>query len=245
MNLRDVLCYLYSDNHRWGASVTINDTASTSFSHHIIIPVGDKFEMPLFAFRPFIEYVASNNSPDVTHINAFLEYAKYDAYHTTTEPILKDVLISNFTEHKLCRMPLKQGSQIINYYGTKGFILNSRMKPMMLASWQMEKIIDERGRYVYKFIRPILRISPEVFTDDVKDPMEKLIINKVAPTALAADIFSPRSDRDYVQYNNDAYHLKIEVDAFPFEMQTSDPPSISTTDEYLRNLILSHISSTA
>lgn len=129
------------------------------------------------------------------------------------------------------------------YYCTFGTIFNTDFIPVVMLSWQIEMIPQEESQnvpYKYKFIRPILRISPEVFRKS--NPVEKYVINQILPKTL--DIFtqSPRYGYIYGIFERSAVcTIQVIIDKIPFVVRRANIPSISTTNRELLDIALEHI----
>lgn len=129
------------------------------------------------------------------------------------------------------------------YYCTFGTIFNTDFIPVVMLSWQIETIPQEKSQnvpYKYKFIRPILRISPEMFRKS--NQVEKYVINQILPKTL--DIFtqSPRYGYIYGTFERSAVcTIQVIIDKIPFVVRRANTPSISTTNKELLDIALEHI----
>lgn len=132
------------------------------------------------------------------------------------------------------------------YYGTNGAIFDENLQPVMMLSWQIEKISPEKGgeRMQYKFLRPLLRVDPAVFIRK-GNALERYVAGKMISTALSVPLLSHPYigvNRYCAGYHDDRRFLpKVEIDKSPFLFRQPDIPSISTTNESLLNVVLDNI----
>ena len=115
-----------------------------------------------------------------------------------------------------------------------------------MLSWELKKIYrdDEQDPFRYKFIRPILRVAPEVFINK-SNTVERFIINQIIPTALSVIyLSSPIFHRSMLYESNSSNcdtKVKVLIEKIPFIIKETDVPSISTTNEELLGTALNYI----
>lgn len=132
------------------------------------------------------------------------------------------------------------------YYGTYGAIFDENFKPIVMLSWELKKIYrdDDQDPFRYKFIRPILRVAPEVFINK-SNTVERFIINQIIPTALSVIyLSSPIFHRSMLYESNSSNcdtKVKVLIEKIPFIIKETDVPSISTTNEELLGTALNYI----
>lgn len=227
----------YSDGHR-----TLSFTDKSSY---MIIPItNDSIEIPtmvMYSLTAIESKIKKNESPDAIVVN-LKNTGGYTTYKSL-EAGVKD-MFSSLYKNSYLRKLTTVGDPEKTYYGTYGAIFDENFKPIVMLSWEIRKVYrdDELRPYKYKFIRPILRITPEVFINK-NNAVERYIINKIIPTALSLNyINSPNfyGDRIYESNNGDG-KVKIIVEECPFVIKETDVPSISTTNEKLLNVALNYV----
>lgn len=115
-----------------------------------------------------------------------------------------------------------------------------------MLSWELKKIYrdDEQDPFRYKFIRPILRVAPEVFINK-SNTVERFIINQIIPTALSITYLSSPEFYNCKIYDSNSYNcntkVKVLIEKIPFIIKEADVPSISTTNEELLGTALNYI----
>lgn len=132
------------------------------------------------------------------------------------------------------------------YYATFGAIFNKDYIPVMLMTWEMvkEPVQDLPHPFMYKLVRPVLRIAPEVFKKS--NAVEKYIVNKILPEALAIgymDYPNYENGPSFIHHNYDdvSPNLKAVIEECPFSIRGTDTPSISTTNKDLLSIALNNL----
>ena len=229
----------YSDEHR-----TLNFTDKSSY---MVIPItNDCIEIPtmvMYSLTAIENKIKKNESPDAIVVN-LKNTGGFTIYKSLAAGI-KD-MFSSLYKNSYLRKLTTVGDPEKTYYGTYGAIFDENFKPIVMLSWEVRKIYrdDELRPYKYKFIRPILRVAPEVFINK-SNTVERFIINQIIPTALSINYLSSPSCHRSVIYesNSTNYNTKVKVliEKIPFIIKETDVPSISTTNEELLDTALNYI----
>lgn len=230
------------------AAGTYNISRSTSFtdkSSYMLIPVtGDNIEIPtmaMFSLPTLENKILQKESIDALAVN-LNNNGGYSTFKSVSASIRDafTVLYKNARLRKLVTV----GDPEKTYYGTYGAIFDENFKPIVMLSWKLEKIYrdDELRSFRYKFIRPVLRVAPEVFINK-SNTVERFIINQIIPTALSINyLSSPIFHRSMVyESNSDNCKAQVLIEKIPFIIKETDVPSISTTNEELLGTALNYI----
>lgn len=135
------------------------------------------------------------------------------------------------------------------YYCACGTIFDKNFQPVIMVSWVVERVSTEGTEekvwaFKFRFLKPILRVSPEVFINK-SNSIERYIINHIVPKTLAIGVRSPAynswSNAFVGTLNSRSYIPQVIIDKIPFEVKKVSTPSISTTNKELLNVALSNI----
>lgn len=213
-----------------------NNLRENSNTKYFIIPIKDSFNIPVFALSAL--------KGDTDSIVAQLQDLQVRTTYKSLDTGIRDTISFNFKYNKLAKLPTKVGEP--TYYGTYGAIFDKDFTPIAMIMWEMEKkySTSEESSYPfkYKFVKPILRVSPIVFINR-SNTVERYIINKIIPAALEKDIVYAPNNRDsrFISTYN-GLHLKVEISYFSdFTLRKVNVPSISTTNENLLEVALDNI----
>ncbi len=245
-DLKTAISYCFeciaADNYSINRSVSFTDKSS-----YMLIPVtGDNIEIPTMTMYslPMVENKFLQNEPIDTLVVNLNNNGGYSAYKSVSASIRDafTVLYRNPRLRKLTTIvdPEKR------YYGTYGAIFDENFKPVVMLSWELKKIYreDELHPFKYKFIRPVLRVAPEVFINK-SNSVERFIINKIIPTALSITyLSSPIFHRSMIYESNSSNSntkVKVLIEKIPFVIKETDVPSVSTTNEELLGTALNYI----
>ena len=218
----------------------------TSKSSYMLIPVtGDNIEIPTMAMYSLYKVAdkITNKKPiDTIVIN--LENTGGFTTYKSVDACFRDAFRVSYQNARLRKL-ITVGNPEKTYYGTYGAIFDENFKPVVMLSWELKKIYRDNGQdsFKYKFIRPILRVAPEVFINK-SNTVERFIINKLIPTTLSLTrIYSPIYRSKIYETNNGDCNLKAKVliEDCPFVIKETDVPSISTTNEELLGNALNYI----
>lgn len=218
----------------------------TSKSSYMLIPVtGDNIEIPTMAMYSLYKVAdkITNKKPiDTIVIN--LENTGGFTTYKSVDACFRDAFRVSYQNARLRKL-ITVGNPEKTYYGTYGAIFDENFKPVVMLSWELKKIYRDNGQdsFKYKFIRPILRVAPEVFINK-SNTVERFIINKLIPTTLSLTrIYSPIYRSKIYETNNGDCNLKAKVliEDCPFVIKETDVPSISTTNEELLGTALNYI----
>ena len=208
-----------------------NEDAVRNFLYMNVPVYKESFEIPVF----LLEKLSIRNFP-VASIDSFTVHLNNIGAESTYKSLplkVRDVLQTKFENMRLTKISL--GTQGDNYYGTCGAIFNKDFLPIMIMSWRIEKFQQDNvdRAFIYKFVQPILRISPSV---------KRNIINQIIPNALDCECCNPTLYNNPLFDNNYRYfNVKVDIDNFPFSFSKVCAPSVSTTNEELLSVALDHI----
>lgn len=244
-DLETAISYCFEDSDPSNYSLN-RGISFTSKSSYMLIPVtGDNIEIPTMAMYslPTLENKILQKEPIdalVVNLNNNGGYSSFKSVSASIRDAFT-VLYKNAHLRKLVTV----GDPEKTYYGTYGAIFDENFKPVAMLSWELKKIYRDNGQdsFKYKFIRPILRVAPEVFINK-SNTVERFIINKLIPTTLSlTHIYSPIYRRKIYDTNNGDCNLKAKVlvEDCPFVIKETDVPSISTTNEELLGTVLNYI----
>ena len=243
-DLKTAISYCFecvvSDTYSISRSKSFTDKSS-----YMLIPVtGDSIEIPTMAMYSLLTLenkILQKEPIDalVVNLNNNGGYSSFKSVSASIRDAFT-VLYKNAHLKKLVTV----GDPEKTYYGTYGAIFDENFKPIVMLSWELEKIYrdDEQVPFRYKFIRPILRVAPEVFINK-SNTVERFIINQIIPTALSITyLSSPIFHRSMIyESNNDNCKVKVLIEKIPFIIKETDVPSISTTNEELLDTALNYI----
>ena len=216
----------------------------TNKSSYMIIPVfGKSFELPTFAINSFqtmcnedlyvTEEILANNA-----ICVHLETKGRRSSYASLDSQIRDTFHRSFQNEKLIQLRAKNGTV---YYLTSGAIFDDTFHPIAMLSWMIEKVKDTEG---YRFVRPILRIDPDVYTSK-EDDVQRYIINKIITETLKCGYESNPYIRNSIlfngEYNRSDFIIQIVLEKFPFTVVQPDKPSVSTTNKELLTVALNNI----
>lgn len=206
------------------------------------IPIySDKeFELPIFAVDIFVEKLPTINvrNSECCIKAIFTPYKNNNLYDTVDSNIR--LVIDNVPRNKLIRFT--DNSTV--YYGTRGLILDSQLKPMVTLSWVMRPmIVDDKLKFSFEY--PLMRISPQCFINQ-GNAVERYISKKLPATALSECYYIPFRDNwiyNTLDSNGNIRRpkCKVIIEDNPLKMSLVDTPSILTTSAGLRELVLNHI----
>nr|DAE12440.1 MAG TPA: hypothetical protein [CrAss-like virus sp. ctjK323] len=243
-DLRTALSYCFecvaANTYSISRSISFTDKSS-----YMLIPVtGDNIEIPTMAMfsLPTLENKILQKEPiDALAVN-LNNNGGYSPFKSVSASIRDafTVLYKNAHLRKLVTV----GDPEKTYYGTYGAIFDENFKPIVMLSWELKKIYrdNEQDPFRYKFIRPILRVAPEVFINK-SNTVERFIINQIIPTALSITyLSSPIFHRSMIYESNSGNcKVKVLIEKIPFIIKETDVPSISTTNEELLDTALNYI----
>lgn len=245
-DLKTAISYCFecvaSDSYSINRRVNFTDKSS-----YMLIPVtGDNIEIPTMAMYslPTLENKILQKEPIdalVVNLNNNGGYSSFKSVSASIRDAFT-VLYKNAHLRKLVTV----GDPEKTYYGTYGAIFDENFKPIVMLSWELKKIYrdDEQDPFRYKFIRPILRVAPEVFINK-SNTVERFIINRIIPTALSITyLSSPSCYRSEIYESNSTNcntKVKVLIEKIPFIIKETDVPSISTTNEELLGTALNYI----
>lgn len=244
-DLKNAIFYCFEDSNQSNYSPN-RGISFTSKSSYMLIPVtGDNIEIPtmaMYSLYKVADKIINKKPIDTIVIN--LENTGGFTTYKSVDACFRDAFRTQYQYARLRRL-ITVGNPEKTYYGTYGAIFDENFKPVVMLSWELKKIYRDNGQdpFKYKFIRPILRIAPEVFINK-SNTVERFIINKLIPTTLSLTrIYSPIFRSMIYETNNGDCNLKAKVliEDCPFVIKETDVPSISTTNEKLLGTVLNYI----
>lgn len=242
-DLQSILENAYEDSmkSRWYSG---NIEGLNSKSVFMTVPIEDRFEMPVFALSAFSlnERIGGKTPPDSIVIN--LNYKGSRTTYKSLDANMRNTLNTGYLNARLIKMPGIGDSGRV-YLTTQGAVFDDNYNPVMLLTWEMERVyVEETSEYKYKFIRPVLRVKPDVIINKC-NAMERYIVNKIIPTALSLNyITTPaihNTDIIITYYSSRSFKVKVIIDKMPFEVRETDAPSVSTTNEELLKVALDNL----
>lgn len=234
-------CFENSDSSNYSPNRGISFTNKSSY---MLIPVtGDNVEIPTMAMYSLYQVAEkiTNKKPIDTIVINLENTGGYTTYKSV-ETCFRDAFRTSYQNTRLRKL-ITVGNPEKTYYGTYGAIFDETFKPIVMLSWELKKIYRDDGQFRYKFIRPILRVTPEVFINK-SNTVERFIINKLIPTTLSlTHIYSPIYRSIIYETNSGDCNLKAKVliEDCPFVIKETDVPSVSTTNEKLLDTVLNYI----
>lgn len=212
-------------------------------SLYMIIPTTeDTLEIPTFTLGIFEKNYSLRYGSDALVVT--LKHIGKSSNYKTLDTSLKDSLTGTYTNDFLVKLPDAKDSTR-KYYVTNGAIFDEDFKPIMMLTWEVKKALTDKETACYDFLRPILRVRPEVFINK-SNSIERYVINKIVPTALSLNYISAPFAHGYDLFKVNGitsrrFKAKVIIDKIPFEIKATDVPSISTTNEELLNIALNNI----
>lgn len=245
-DLKTALSYCFkcaaADTYSISRSISFTDKSS-----YMLIPVtGDNIEIPTMAMYslPTLENkILQKELIDALIVNLD-NNGGYSSFKSVSASI-RDAFTVLYKDAHLRKL-VTVGDPEKTYYGTYGAIFDENFKPIVMLSWELKKVYkaDEQNSFRYKFIRPILRVAPEVFINK-SNTVERFIINQIIPTALSITyLSSPSCYRSEIYESNSTNcntRVKVLIEKIPFIIKETDVPSISTTNEELLGTALNYI----
>lgn len=162
--------------------------------------------------------------------------------YKSMEAVVRDAFIARYNTHHLIKIPeAKDTTQ--KYYITQGAIFDEDFNPMAMVTWEIQKVYSDNAAFRLRFIRPILRVRPEIIINR-SNSIERFIVNKLMTNALSLyriDIPSINGNNLFEDQYGQQFKAKVIIDKIPFPVKKVDVPSISTTNEELLNVALDNI----
>ena len=205
------------------------------------IPIVNKtFEVPMFVLYKFAEAVEKHFDDGKEAIVVTIGSRNYTSKYTSLERIMQDMLLEPYSS-KLVKVPVKTGDTFENFYCTHGAVFNTNFTPMFLCSWLIERVHFSAYDMRYKLLKPVIWMSPNVYTNKA-NKMTKFLADKVVTRTFQRVPAFPRNLGTRFMVGCTRYSSpKIVIDECPFTLHDAETPSISTTNEQLLGLALDHI----
>lgn len=234
-------CFQCLDANLWGPISTLRYTDKSSY---MVIPISsENIEIPLMALdlSTIESQIRAKGDIDAIVVN-LNNIGGYTSYKSVSAAI-RDVFSTTYHNVRL-RKIISIRDPEKTYYGTYGAIFDENFKPVVMLSWEMKRIHqdDENNPIKFKFIRPILRVAPEVLINK-SNVIERFIINQIIPTSLTLTyISSPSIFRTTIYEENDRDEkVKVIIEDIPFVVREADVPSVSTTNKELLDIASNYI----
>ena len=156
----------------------------------------------------------------------------YETHYVSAEPIFKDVFLNEF----LTKINITKNGNTYTYYGMMGLILDIDYAPLVMASWRAKCETDDEGNFYLKGIKPILRVSPDVFSKS--NPFLSFLSGKLLTTVMyeGVDVYA-YARRSLGLFNVTHMPVSIEIEKIPYKVISPAPPSINTTREDLLKVV--------
>ena len=198
---------------------------------------GEHIEVPVFA-----TYVLADHT-DKDAIVVTLNHTGSTGIYKSLPSNIRYALEKVYSPYHLVK--LTPGGED-DYYATYGAIFNKDYHPVMLMTWEIDRVPDNSTsfrRYKYKMMRPVLRLAPEVFRKS--NAVEKYIVNKILPETLALeDVDWPYNQSRYSFEGHpfsEAPTIKAVIENSPFSIRSANTPSVSTSNKDLLSVALNHL----
>jgi len=203
------------------------------------IPVGKPvFEIPLFLFNK--AFSSLSNNPKVSTLVAELYTKGRKPSHKTVSRFMCDVLITHYPSMRFIDLEVKQGEDTIKYYGTYGAVFDTNFEPLMMCSWEMERLQVD-GNTVFSYLRPIIRIHPDCFLNQ-HNSMEKFLAKKFINTALTTLVNDvPIKNELFTITERTRAYPVVEIGASPFAITKVIPPPVTISNQDLLQVARDHI----
>lgn len=229
--LTEVIETVYEDCLYGGVDSTSTPIGKSMF---MTVPLTDThFELPLFASCALQDERVGSDVIAVT-LNTFGRKAEYKSLANN----MRYALYKSYAPYHLIR--ITPDSEPEAYYATWGAIFNKDFIPVMMMTWEVERI-DTDGHL--KVLSPVIRISPDVVRKT--NAVERFILNRILPEALSANICYPPAYNSRVftrhSYSDIVPSIKAIIGDFPFALRGVDTPSASTTNKDLLDIALNHL----
>lgn len=224
---------------RLNTSIRANNLHITTPKVYMEIPINkDIIEIPMFAFYAFRAEVEKEQPSDT--IVAELYSCGATSRYKSLEAVMKECLSASFSSSLLVKVNIP--NSVDTYYCTYGAVFNSRLEPLMMMSWVLEKenVFTDSYRYYYK--RAIIRIDPGVFVSK-EDAVQRFIAGKLLVSTINNPVYTPHCDGIRIPTGNtvNTRIVKAEIDKCPFIIKKVENPSISVTNRDLLKVAAEHI----
>lgn len=231
----------YSNGYKHFLQTTVNEN-----SINLVVPINkETILVPIVALDTLATTEGILDKKPADSIVITLDNIGKQTTYKSLDAGMKDVLTSVLSRYSLVKLPQKNPTDPI-YYGTCGAIFDKEFKPIMMMLWEMKKVIssDEDQEVKLKFIRPIVWIDAYTYIYK-SNAVERFIANKITTEALNnhyIEIARVRNNGHFIYEDyNCRFTPKVIIDECPFELQKTDVPSISTTNEELLDVALNYI----
>lgn len=233
-NLSQTLERCYEDSLRLLRSLNSNIPPIENTIYMTVPLTSDYIEVPVFLMNALPYY--PKYDAIVTPLFARGLYSPYKSVPNN----IRNALGCNYSQYHLQRVSL-EGDQDI-YYGTYGAIFNKDFVPIMMLTWEIEKVPSQTTLYKYKVAKPVLRVTPEVFRKS--NAVEKYIVNRIIPEVLSLSVDYPYVNNSFFYnhtYDEVAPRIKVIIDDCPYKLRHTEAPSFSTTNRELLKLALDNL----
>lgn len=225
--------YSYND---WRTANSPNDCIK-----YMEIPIKEKFfEIPVFAMPNFLR--AANRGLDIGReaiIMQMLSLGRTSRYKSL-ERIMQDMLNESY-QSKLVKVSVKQsGDEYKTYYLTAGAVFDEDFDPVLLCSWQIERVFRMRERK-YRIAKPIIWMDPIEYIDR-SSKMNKFLTDKMIATLLTDRVPQLVTAHSWSLPSPPGLTCpRLIIDECPFKFRQTALPSISVTNERLLKVAIDNI----
>lgn len=213
------------------------------------IPINeDTFLMPILALDTFFAIVEEGGDDRIDSIVVSLNTIGKVPRYKSLDRYMRDVLLETYKDSRLVELKVKDCEDTeIPYYATNGAIFDKDLKPLMICSYLIERFQENTVNAgepdtpvtKYRVVKPVVWVD---YTPVMakSNPMEKFIANKMISTCLDG-LYSLARNHSYRIVDIGDKKARIEIDSCPFNIITTDIPSISTTNQKLLQIAKDHI----
>lgn len=214
-----------------------NDRTSVKPVNMVIPLTSPVMEIPVMTMDILHKLTDSVVYPEALIVN--LGYNGITSHYKSVEGEIKETLTASHKLNQLARITSSKDNAV--YYVTKGAIFDHNLCPVLMMSWQVNKLPDIVDRK-FKLMRPVLRIAPYIYNAK-SDAVQRYIINKIIPACLDVNLRRYHTIKKGMHYGDptEMYNVKVEIDNCPFKLQTIDSPSVSTTNRDILDVALANM----
>lgn len=221
------------------------DVGLTTGIKYMELPINeDTFELPVFASEPLWKLIRYGEDIYYDAIVVKVSSKGLRPSYKSLDGMMREGLNLDFSNRLMYLDCVKQGNEVLPYYVSHGSVFDRNMNPCMLCSFIVERHRNPDSLPLYVLKKFLIRISPEVLKKE--DALQRYIVNKILPVFLDSNprFFSRNvSDSSFpVRVQKDPGMVQsVVVEPMPFIPRKADAPSISTTNEVLKQCVIDHI----
>lgn len=148
--------------------------------------------------------------------------------------IMETILLSDFSACKLVKIIGKKKDSQVIYYGTNGALFDEDFNPLMVSCWKVKTELKD-GKYDIVSKSPIVWVSPSIW-QGTNDNVQRMIMKKFVPALFETEVSWVHYD-PYKPY----YSINLVIGECPFNVSKVNTPSVQTTDEELKSIVIDNI----